>query len=110
MPAALARLDAALARDPSPRGRFLGRFELASFCSELGRHRLARPIFDELVEDAARHALERWEPELYARVLEAAFRCLSQLAGEGDPDAAARAEEVFRRLCRASPATAAGLE
>ncbi len=110
VPAALARLDAALARDPSPRGRFLGRFELASFCSELGRHRLARPIFDELVEDAARHALERWEPELYARVLEAAFRCLSQLAGEGDPDAAARAEEVFRRLCRASPATAAGLE
>jgi type VI secretion system protein VasJ len=110
VPAALTRLDRALAGDASPRGRFLSRFELASFCAELGRDRLARPIFDELCDDAAGHALERWEPELYARVLEAAFRCLSRLAGDGDADAGARAEEVFRRLCRVSPATAAGLE
>jgi type VI secretion system ImpA/VasJ family protein len=110
VPAALARLNLALSGDGSPRARFLGRFELAGFCAELGRDRLARPIFDELVDDAASHALERWEPELYARVLEAAFRCLNRLAGDGDPDAGARAEEVFRRLCRVSPATAAGLE
>jgi type VI secretion system protein VasJ len=109
VPGALARLHQALAGDGSPRARFLGRFELACFCAELGRDRLARPIFDELVEDGANHALERWEPELYARVLEAAFRCLDRLAAD-DPDVRVRAEEVFRRLCRVSPATAAGLE
>ncbi len=110
VPAALARLHQVLAGDGSPRGRFLGRFELASFCADLGRDRLARPIFDELVDDAASHALERWEPELYARVLEAAFRCLDRLAADGDAELRARAEETFRRLCRVSPATAAGLE
>ena len=112
LPGALARLDRALAVDPSPRGRFLARLELAALCASSGRDRVAMPMLAELDASLERYGLEQWEPALSRRVLELFYQCCRRLAGAGDApdDARARAERLYERLCRVDPVAAAALE
>lgn len=109
---ALRTLDAALGADGSPRTRFLARLEIASLCAEGGHDRLAAPLLEELDEVATRHGLDRWEPELCVGVLRALYRARRRLADQkgSPPEARARAEETFARLCRIDPVAAATLE
>lgn len=112
LPAALARLEQATGTDSSPRGRFLARLELAVLCAESGHDRLALPILAELDGEVQRYGLEAWEPDLSLRVLEASYTCQKRVADARDapPEARARAEEFYERLCRVSPIAAAALE
>jgi type VI secretion system protein VasJ len=109
---ALGRLEAALAGDPSARGRFLLRLELATLCSDAGHDRVAAPLLEALDAEIARFHLEEWEPGLSRGVLEALYRCRRRLAERrgAPPQEAARAEEIFGRLCRLDPVLAAALE
>jgi len=109
---ALGKLEEALTKDGSARGRFLARLELAALASDAGKERVAAPLLDGLDEEMQRHGLEDWEPGLALRVLEALYRCRKRLAERrgGTPEDAARAEEIFARLCRIDPATGAALE
>ncbi len=112
MPAALARVEDALASQSSPRGRFLARLELAMLCADNGRDRLALPILEGLDTQVESHGLDTWEPELATRVLELAYRCQQRLAQDRDAPAEARsrADHLFRRLCRVNPVAAARIE
>lgn len=109
---ALGKLEEVLLKDGSARGRFLARFELAALASEAGKERVAAPLLEGLDRELQRHGLEDWEPGLALRVLEALYRCRKRLAERrgGTPEDAARAEEVFARLCRIDPARGAALE
>jgi type VI secretion system protein VasJ len=109
---ALGKLEEALLKDGSARGRFLARLELAALASDAGKERVAAPLLEGLDQEMQRHGLEQWEPGLALRVLEALYRCRKRLAERrgGTPEDAARAEEVFARLCRIDPATGAALE
>ncbi len=109
---ALARLEAALAADVSARGRFLMRLELATLCSDAGHDRVAVPLLEALDAEIARFRLEEWDPALSRRVLQSLYRCRRRLAERrgAPPEEAARAEEVFGRLCRLDPVLAAALE
>jgi type VI secretion system protein VasJ len=109
---ALRVLDAALSAERSPRRRFLARLEIASLCAEAGHDRLAAPLLEELDEAIERHGLDRWEPDLCVGVLSALYRCRRKLATQkgAPPEAQARAEETFARLCRIDPVAAAALE
>jgi type VI secretion system protein VasJ len=109
---ALGKLEEVLIKDGSARGRFLARFELAALASDAGKERVAAPLLEGLDRELQRYGLEDWEPSLALRVLEALYRCRKRLAERrgGTPEDAARAEEVFARLCRIDPATGAALE
>jgi type VI secretion system protein VasJ len=109
---ALGRLEEALLKDRSARGRFLARLELAALASDAGKEHVAAPLLEGLDQAMQRHGLEEWEPGLALRVLEALYRCRKRLAERrgGSPEEAARAEEVFARLCRIDPGTGAALE
>lgn len=109
---ALRTLEQALAGDGSPRRRFLARLEIAGLCAEGGHDRLAQPLYEGLDEEIARHGLDRWEPELSVSVLRGLYRCRRRLADQrgAPPEARARADEVFARLCRIDPVAAASVE
>ena len=109
---ALAGLEPLLRGEASARSRFLARLELASLCAEVGEDRLAAPLLEALDAELGRRALEDWEPRLAAQVLEALYRSrrrLAERAGGGD-DSAAKAQQVFERICRIDPVAAAALE
>jgi len=109
---ALGRLETALAGDVSARGRFLVRLELATLCSDAGHDRVAAPLLEALDSEIARFRLEEWDPALSASVLRSLYRCRRRLADRrgAPPEEAARAEEIFGRLCRLDPVLAAALE
>jgi len=109
---ALGKLEEALIKDGSTRGRFLARLEVAALASDAGKEHVAAPLLEGLDREMQRHGLEDWEPGLALRVLEGLYRCRKRLAERrgGTPEDAARAEEIFARLCRIDPATGAALE
>lgn len=110
--AALARLESTLAADASPRGRFLGRLELAELCVGTGHDRVALPMLSELDEILMKHGLETWEPSLSRRLLALYYQCRKRHAtGEDESEEAlARAEKLYDRLCRVDPVAAAALD
>jgi type VI secretion system protein VasJ len=108
----IAILQDVMQGDPSPRGRFLGRLEVAQLCAESGQDRMAVPVLEELDAELTRHGLERWEPALAVQVLRTLYRCRRRLAERkgAPPEAAAQADEVFERLCQVDPLAAASLD
>lgn len=108
----IAILQDVMQADPSPRGRFLGRLEVAQLCAESGQDRMAVPVLEELDAELTRHGLERWEPALAVQVLHTLYRCRRRLAERdgAPPEAATQADEVFERLCQVDPLAAASLE
>jgi type VI secretion system protein VasJ len=111
LPAALARLAGTLAADASPRGRFLGRLELAELCVGAGHDRVALPMLSDLDDTLLKHGLEAWEPALSRRLLELYYQCRKRLAANDVEveEALARAEKLYDRLCRVDPVAAAAL-
>ena len=99
-----------MAGDGSPRATFLARLEIATLCAESGKDRLALPILEELDDEVRKFGLESWEPALSVRVLETQFQCCQRLAKSEKSEALAQlADELYRRLCRVDPVTAAAL-
>lgn len=107
-----ARLAELFGGDPTPRGRFQERLELATLCFEGGRDQVALGMLEGLDAEMAAHELDRWDPALASRVLQALYRVHLKVIGKKDltPEQSARRAEVFGRLCRLDPALAAALE
>jgi len=107
-----ARLAELFADDPTPRGRFQERLELATLCFEGGRDQVALAMLEGLDAEMAGHELDGWDPALAARVLQSLYRVHVKVIGKKDltPEQSARRAEVFGRLCRLDPALAAALE
>ncbi|GJG86580.1 hypothetical protein tb265_17610 [Gemmatimonadetes bacterium T265] len=95
----VALLADALARERSPRGRYLRKTEIAAVMVEAGLDAAATPILEELIELAEAHKLEAWEAgDVVARPIVLLCRCLDRAGGDAD---ARRA--LYLRACRLDP-------
>ena len=91
-----------VARERSPRARFIRRTQVARIMVEAGRDEVALPILRELVEQIEEHKLEAWESgDLVAQPMALLWRCLTRL--ERDED---QKEELYLRICRLDPVQA----
>lgn len=95
---ALNLLLAAASSQSSQRGRNRYRFLVAKLCLKGGRPELARPIVEQLNTTIAELQLEKWEcPFWISEIYEALYQCLK--SGEECDEDAARAKELFRKIC-----------
>lgn len=97
---ALEQLLNASCRAPSVRQKNRYGLLMARLCLKADRPDLARPIVEKLYALIEELSLERWESPLWiAEVLDALYQCLT--AGEPSGEDAARAEDLFQKLCTA---------
>jgi type VI secretion system protein ImpA len=97
--AALELLQRELARERSPRGRFLRQVQLAKVMLEAGLDSVAAPTLEQLVAQIDTQRLEEWEAgTVVAEPLALLYRCLRRLGG--DP---AVMQTLFLRLSRLDP-------
>ena len=84
------------------RHKFLAQLELARLSLDAGQVKLALAHLEMLDEQAARHGLELWEPELCVEMLQVYWDALNQAAQarQVTPEMAQRADVVYNRLCR----------
>jgi len=91
-----------LAAQQYGRARFQQRLRLAEICLGIDRQRLAIAILEELAKNIDDLKLDNWEsPELLGRVWGRLCRCYK--SAEPGSAEAARAAELFDRLCRLDP-------
>jgi type VI secretion system protein VasJ len=105
---AIALLGKAAASAPSPADRFRGRLAQAKLCLQAEQFAVARAQLEGLDRIAAAHRLTDWEPELCAEMysaLYAANRGINR-GQEVLPEARAREEEAFAKLCELDAAAA----
>jgi type VI secretion system protein ImpA len=99
-------LVAELARERSPRGRFVRETQLAWVMVEAGMHAVARPILEQLVKAIDDRKLEDWESgPLVAQPL--ALLCRVIDAGESSSH---DRSELYLRVCRLDPLQAIALQ
>jgi type VI secretion system protein ImpA len=104
---AIELLLAELAREHSPRGRFVRQTQIAYVMVEAGHHGVARPILEKLVETIDARNLEEWEAgPLVAQPMALLCRVIDKLDG---PDSSTRAE-LYLRICRLDPLQAIPLQ
>lgn len=103
---AIEMLVAELARERSPRGRFVRETQLAFVMVEAGMHAVARPILEQLAKVIEERQLDAWEAgPLVAQPLALLVRCLD---AAGDDDATR--QELYLRVCRLDPLQAIALQ
>jgi type VI secretion system protein ImpA len=103
---AIELLMADLAREQSPRGRFVRQTQIAYIMVEAGLHSVARPILQRLIETIDEKTLEQWESgPVVAQPLALMCRILDQV---GD-DMGVR-PEYYLRVCRLDPLQAIALQ
>jgi type VI secretion system protein ImpA len=88
-----------LAKERTPRGRFLRRIEIARIMVDAGLEAVALPMLEELQQLIETHQLEHWEAgELVAQPLTLLFRVYSaQGWDEGTT------QPIYLRICRLDP-------
>ncbi|HTK53357.1 MAG TPA: type VI secretion system protein TssA, partial [Gemmatimonadaceae bacterium] len=103
---AIELLLAELARERSPRGRFVRQTQIAYVMVEAGLDAVARPILEKLVSTIDDRSLEDWESgPLVAQPMALLCRVLDRLAdGSGDRDG------LYLRICRLDPLQAIALQ
>jgi type VI secretion system protein VasJ len=96
------------ARGADGRARFRSNLALARMAVKASRPDVARAILERLVGDVERHDLETWEPSLCATLYGALLSAVRDGArGKApSPEAAARDQAIFDKLCRVDPAGA----
>ena len=99
-------LVAELARERSPRGRFVRQTQIAYVMVEAGLDAVARPILEKLISTIDERALEDWESgPLVAQPMSLLCRVLDRAGdGSGDRDA------LYLRICRLDPLQAIALQ
>src|SRR5688500_14694570 len=102
---AIELLVAELARERSPRGRFVRQTQVAYVMVEAGLDAVARPILEKLISTIDERGLEDWESgPLVAQPMALLCRVLDRLAdGSGDRDG------LYLRICRLDPLQAIAL-
>ena len=103
---AIELLTVELARDPSPRGRFVRQTQIAYIMVEAGLFAVAQPILRKLVETIDERTLEQWESgPLVAQPIALLYRVLGHTGGD-DSDR----YELYLRICRLDPLQAMSLQ
>ena len=84
--------------EPTGRGRFQRRSQLAELCLSTGHQTIAFPILQELAGEIERRALEQWEAaEMVAQPLAMLYKCM---ASNGSPE---EAQKLYSWICRLDP-------
>jgi type VI secretion system protein ImpA len=88
-----------VAQEPSGRGRFQRRVQLAQICLGAGQAALARPILEDLATEIERRKLEEWEaPDMVAHALTLLYKSMEKT------DASAEEKSrTYNRICRLDP-------
>ncbi|MDQ8159027.1 MAG: type VI secretion system protein TssA [Gemmatimonadota bacterium] len=99
-------LMAELARDQSPRGRFVRQTQIAYVMVEAGLDAVAQPILQRLVETIDERTLEQWESgPLVAQPMALLCRVLDRTGGDEN-----QRYELYLRICRLDPMQALALQ
>ncbi|MFC1716207.1 type VI secretion system domain-containing protein [Candidatus Poribacteria bacterium] len=91
--------------EPTLKGRFQRRLNLASLCLDAGQPTMARPLLEQLDEDIGRFSLDQWEPGLSVQVWNHLSRCYQELLSqdgqqENGNTYREKADKVFEKICR----------
>jgi type VI secretion system protein ImpA len=98
-------LNREVAQEPSGRGRFQRRSQLAQICLGAGHADIALPILELLAAEAERRKLEEWEaPDFVAHVLTLLYRSMDKT--EASPE---EKQKVYGQICRLDPVEALAL-
>lgn len=108
--AALASVTPLVDEVGNPRRRFELRTRIATLTVTGGRADIGRAMLESLLQEADRHHLQTWAPNLCVPILRDLVQCYTQL-GLGLPDerGPGRRAELFDRLCQIDPGAAAAL-
>jgi type VI secretion system protein ImpA len=91
-----------ITHQPSGRGRFQRKLQLAQICLSTGQQVIAHSLLEELAEAIDRHQLEAWEaPDVVAHALSLLYACVERT--ELDPVQKAK---LYARICRLDPVQA----
>jgi type VI secretion system protein ImpA len=102
---AIELLTEQLAKEVSPRGRFVRQTQLTWVMVEAGLYTVAKPILSRLVDTIDERKLEDWESgPLVAQVLALSIRVIDKTNGDGNDRA-----RYYVRLCRLDPMQALAL-
>jgi type VI secretion system protein ImpA len=95
-----------IALEPSGRGRFHRKIQLAHLCLGAGNEAIALPILKQAAAEIEEKKLEEWEPrEALAYPLGLFYRCLVKTDGSTD-----ERERLYSWICRLDPLEAMKLE
>jgi type VI secretion system protein ImpA len=98
-------LSCEAAQEPSGRGRFQRRVQLAQICLGANQAGIALPILQELAAEIERRKLEEWEtPDVIAHALTLLYRSMDK--SETSPE---EKQKVYGRICRLDPVEALAL-
>lgn len=102
---AIERLTSELARERSPRGRFLRQTQIAYVMVEAGLFAIAHPILQQLIEQIEKQALEQWESgPLVAQPMALMYRVLAARGDDSDEQ-----DRLYLRICQLDPVQALAL-
>ena len=89
-------------QEPSGRGRFQRKVQVAQLCLTTGNDAVALPLLQEAAGEIERRNLEEWETrEMVAQPLAMLYRCLAKRDG-----AAEMREKLYASICRLDPLAA----
>jgi type VI secretion system protein ImpA len=94
--AAIQILQREIEREPSGRGRFQRKLQLARLCLTAGKDAIAQPLLDDVAAAIEAHKLDDWEDR---EVVAGALAFLMQSSKKIQGDAKAK-QAVFERICR----------
>ena len=102
---ALNMMQAGINEEPTCKGRFQRRLNLANLCLDAGQPAMARPLLEQLDDDIGRFSLDQWEPGLCIQVWGHLRRCYQELLPqqaqqESDGFYKEKADRIFEKLCR----------
>jgi type VI secretion system protein ImpA len=87
-----------LGQEPSGRGRFLRKSQLAQLCVATGHQPIAFPILQDMASEIERRKLEDWETaEMVAHPLALLYKCLNSDAAPEDR------QKLYSWICRLDP-------
>ena len=92
-------------QEPSGRGRFQRRVQLAQVCLGADQAAIALPILEELAAEIERRKLEEWEPPgVIAHALSLLYRSMAKTDAKAEEK-----QRVYGRICRLDPVEALAL-
>jgi type VI secretion system protein ImpA len=98
-------LNREVTQEPSGRGRFQRRVQLAQICLGAGHEAVALPILEQLAAEAERRKLEEWEsPDVIAHVLTLLYRSMDKTDVSSEEK-----QRIYGQICRLDPVEALAL-
>ncbi len=89
-------------QEPSGRGRFRRRVQLAQICLGAGHATIAYPILEQLIKEIERRGLEEWEAQdMISHPLALLLRCMNKMNFTAEEK-----QKIYDRICRLDPVQA----